>query len=503
MPVINIQELNATSATPLGNTEGLPVAIVGCATDGPITVAASTPSDSNTVFTPVLCNSLSQFKSIFGSAAPSSLPYGYNAAVSCLMNGNSVWFTRIGAVSGGTALAKASLPITPSSGTADIAITATDYGTDGNNFSAIVNYATNAYTITLSKNSTAIGTFSGITYDKLPFSNEYITVTAGSGVSTFTGNVSIQTATAFTGGKDGDGITSASIYTQIRGVLDVLSDSNLYQFVVFAAPGLTHSNSGDAYVAEAFIDYTEGTSITGTAFTHTRQDVVMIVDCAPTNSSSSPNDVLSGVGLTNGSIEANYVAIFYPWFTTANGAQPPSIAYLRAFTNLQSDGYPCRAVAGPTYSTISGITALNTTVGSQTAQTLSDARINPITYHRNYGYYIDGNNVLNQTSQNRTYGQLNVRQTINYIKRQLDDICMQLAYITDVNRAANEFMGATTRMLDQLKSMNFLYSYNVTINNRATAIADGQLIATVSIFPTPSVEVFEITLRVVNVEDAL
>ena len=106
MPVINIQELNATSATPLGNTDGLPVAIIGCATNGPITPGTT---DDTTVFTPTLCRSLTQFKRIFGSSAPASRPYGYYAAVECLMNGNAVLFTRIGQAASTGALAKATL----------------------------------------------------------------------------------------------------------------------------------------------------------------------------------------------------------------------------------------------------------------------------------------------------------------------------------------------------------------------------------------------------------
>lgn len=487
MPRITINEINRTTRTPVQTSSALPVAIIGTATKG----AINAPTD---------VVNIREFYRIFGSSVPTgSARYGYIAAYEVLMSGGPVLYTRIAdTTTVGTKATAASVTIRDAGDTKDVLkVTASSEGTWGNNLAVTITQSDTNYLMTVLQNSTVVNSFV-FSLSGLPVSNDYVTVVK---VSDDTTAPDLVTGTPLTGGLDGDDMKPDDIHTAISSVLDMLVDSSLYTFISIAAPGLSGiKNTSSSTVANLFAD-----------FSKKRTDAVCILDPLESSTSSS---VISDLALpaldtltdTNG---LTGVAIFFPWYTAnaditgANESLPPSIFYLTALANSQTNGQPWEAIAGPYAGAIPGVLSTAVTVGSVMSDSLNDQCINPIVLHRNYGYFIDGNSVYNSKAGNRTMAQLSIRMAINYAKQTIADICTRLSYRPNSDTVKTEFMGQTTAILESMKTSEALYGYTVTINESETNTADGVINATIKLFPTPATEEFILNFEIVNVESAL
>lgn len=517
MPKITINEVNATSPTPMGLTSGLPVAIIGAATKGAL-------------LTPVYINSVSEFYDTFGSSAPTetsltgtnavSMRYGHDAAIECLAVGNPVLYTRLGN-SDATAANGVVVQNVSGTNTNILSLVADTTGTDGNNLSVSIT-STNAsgtpvYTANVYNSNTLVdtGTFvqgldtvvtlldvGGVTISKAVDNNGAVIWTnAQASTINFTGTNS---AVVLTGGVNGDTYsTVTAMMTNIQTALTALEDTTLNEYVNISIPGLTHlqkQTESNIYVWSYLSDLTCGTNYTASGFTST-QDKEAIIDCSPLT--TTVTTVLSSLGMSD-DLSLGHLAVFAPWYTgtlynsSTSILLPPSIAYLRAFCIAQADGYPCRAIAGSANGNITSITSTAFPIGANLSQVLSDDCVNPICYHRALGFFFDGNSVYNPVATSETYQQLSVRYTIDYIKKELSEICTRLSYAPNSTITRTNFMGEVTAVLDRLKINEFLYAYNVVISSSETDISNGILTANVSVFPTPALEEFNITLKVVN-----
>ena len=288
-------------------------------------------------------------------------------------------------------------------------------------------------------------------------------------------------------------MTGTEINTALTGILNKLTDKSLYDFIMLVTPGL--SDFDDVDLPKLYKE-----------FSSQRDDAVCVLDCKRDSTSS---EVLIDLGLDEVRESYNQMAIFFPWFTMysdilgKNVLVPPSMAYVKSFARNQTDGIPCRAVAGPSNSSLTDVISVTDRVGSAISKQLNDQYINPIVYNRNYGYFIDGNNIFNPIAENRTYGQLSIRYTLCYIKKKLDDICYRLSYAANSTIIRTQLQGAISSILDSLKIGQYIFGYKVEIVDSPTDTADGVVHANVSIFPTPALEEFIINLRIVNVEENL
>ncbi len=505
MPRITINEINATSQTPSTATVGKPVAFIGPASDGAVN-------------SPVLVSSLAAFEAAFGTLVPTESPYAYLAAKECAYRGNPVLYTRIA----NTAV-KANSIIT-SDETQILKVEYKNSGREGNLYSYTLiplSGSTTSYTLTIYK--------SGIKLTQAIInqgSNTDITLYNGVLVITKILNASTQepnwtssvsyagtdaTATSLTGGTDGNtyissgGTTYTQLFADVQAALLVLQDSSLYDFVNISIPGMCHITNGTNYIWQLLADFTCGTSLVSGFTVTTTDDKVALVDAAPTTTAVS--SVLTDLGM-NATTQLPQLAVFYPWFNgILTGSDtvrslPPTIAYLEKFCDLQSDGIPCRAVAGPANSGIAGIKSITPFIGTIDSETANNSLINPIVYHRSFGYFIDGNNIKNPANS-KSYQQLSIRYTINYIKKYLNDLCYRLSYSVNSAIARTQFQGEATKLLDSLKVAEFIYAYKVVVNQTASDIRDGIINVAISVYPTPALDQFVINLRIVNDENNL
>lgn len=517
MPNITINEVNATTRTPLTTTDANPIAIIGTATKGDIPTGM-------TYGEPVMCATLDEFTLNFGSTPPSSNYYGVLVAREALMAGNTVLYTRIAKAD---AIVKSSVEVPgvdkSSPGTSDTAnsetkvlkIEAISGGTDGNNLAVELEDSGSEYIVYTFLNSKLVhtGRFSNdienlkttISEDGIVFKNSYIQITAIKAGSAYNWTTTLVPAWettpksgilakyALANGADGDNMTGTEINTALTGILNKLTDKSLYDFIMLVTPGL--SDFDDVDLPKLYKE-----------FSSQRDDAVCVLDCKRDSTSS---EVLIDLGLDEVRESYNQMAVFFPWFTMysdilgKNVLVPPSMAYVKSFARNQTDGIPCRAVAGPSNSSLTDVISVTDRVGSAISKQLNDQYINPIVYNRNYGYFIDGNNVFNPIAENRTYGQLSIRYTLCYIKKKLDDICYRLSYAANSTIIRTQLQGAISSILDSLKIGQYIFGYKVEIVDSPTDTADGVVHANVSIFPTPALEEFIINLRIVNVEENL
>lgn len=531
MPKIKINEVNVTTSQAGTTTSGSPIAILGSAIKGPMNE-------------PTTINTYAQFLSVFGASAPQDYPFGYYAGKECTFLGNSILFTRIGSDAASKAQAvstkaagvyhngsayttigandsvftfKAKYPGTYANGvsiTYDVAITDATDG-DGTVTITVAKGGSVVATKTLSYlNGSELGTqdpnlgeVAGIeviqnttTASSKTYINCPYTATVGES-TTFT---AIEDATVSLAGGT-DGVDSAdNIISGIESACEKLQDSNIYTFQFICAPGISElENSSNVKAWQILSDLCCGTNY-DTSKTFENNDArLAIIDPAVTT--DSYEDILTDLGVTSSQADANaQLAIMYPWFegSVVGESQvvdiPPSIAYLRDLCAIQSLGYPCEPVAGPVRGVVSNVKDVKEYLGSVKSESVVNMGVNPISYHRSYGYFFDGNVVYNPNAVSKTYKQLSIRNTINYIKNRLNEICFSLSYALNIPVIRTQFQGRVTSLLDTMKSSSFIYGYSVEILNDEADLAEGRISAVIKVFPTTALEEFVISLEVVN-----
>lgn len=497
MAIIKINEVNKTTRVTNVNETMPIIALIGPTTYGPVGVPTEIYSED-------------EFNNIFGATYSETYPYAAIAAKKYLSQQGVVLFTRLGI--GATAASYSIGDL--------ITITANHEGTYGNNFSisiksAIVNGTTTYKITTMINNETEIfADLKNFTLSELKekgsIEMKYVTLTAGTALTVDSildgvDNKSLE------GGLNGDIFFNSeetkqtdlnNLITTLQGILQQLEDPQIYEFAIIAMPGicgvknLSANGSGIVdgnTVVEQFVTLTES-----------RKDCVALIDPFI---ESSYQEILTDLLMEE--VNSCYLSVYYPWYNAAvpelnsNILMPPSVFYLDACATSFHINKPWNAVAGPLTGKCSNCINTVIKVGSKMSQALNNMFINPIVYNRNFGYYIDGNNVLNAAANTRTYSQLGIRQGINYAKRELTKLCHIMSYKQNSSLVRSEVLGRVSKLLEGLKAGEAIYGYRAYINESAMDMADGIIRLTVKIYPTPALEEFVFDFEIVNSESAL
>lgn len=494
MAIITINELNKT--TKLTNVnETMPIiALIGPATYGPVN-------------TPTELYNVDDFNSTFGGTLCKNYPYAAIAAKRYLSSQGMVLYTRIATEAVTAAYTVDNM----------LSVTANYPGTFGNSIKISIDPL-----LLGGLNHIKINTFiDNVIVDFRTFSLQelkdvgsleldYITVTALEGL-TADSVISAVDIVSLTGGSDGDKFFTEednyqdeynNLIKTLDPIITQLSDPQIYEFAIIAIPGISGLKNMEANIA----DLQNGESVIKqmVSLTEARKDCVAVIDPLV---DSTYNNVLTDLMLDD--ISSSYIAIFYPWYNAAitdlNATilMPPSVFYLDGCATSFKINKPWNAVAGPLTGTCTNCTRTIIKVGSQMSRSLNNMFINPIVYNRNFGYYIDGNNVLNAAANTRTYSQLGIRQGINYAKRELTKLCHIMSYKQNSSLVRSEVLGRVSKLLEGLKAGEAIYGYRAYINESAMDMADGIIRLTVKIYPTPALEEFVFDFEIVNSESAL
>lgn len=490
MPSIKINQINKTNQTPASSTTVQMTAIIGAATKG----ALNTPTE---------CYTLNSFYTVFGTNPPASNAMGWIAAKKLLLAGMPVLFTRIAKFDSGVT-GVATLSLNSGESTATVRVDAKTPGTWGNSISVEVAApaSSGAFSLKVYLNNELVSQLSCSTVstasnyvDKIE--STYVTLTdiRSSGKGTAVQMTAIS-ATSLASGSDGQEMADSDIITAITPFISnanqnsaILADKTLYEFAFFVMPGLSANG------------YETGSSTIALDFATLRDDCVVLLD--PAQSVTTSADAIQWAqGIVN-----ERCATFFPWvkmYVEDYGESmwlPPSIAYLEAVATAQRTYSPWYAVAGPTRGALPNVTETAVQLGQGVSENLNDAFINPISKYRNYGYVINGNNILNSAATSRTYSQLSVRMAINAAVSAIFSICQSLTFQPNTSVLWAEFTGRVTQVLDGMKATEGITRYEVTMDDTTMTAADrnsGRVRGVVKIWPTLAAEEFVIDFEIAN-----
>lgn len=497
MAIININEINNTTRLTRINANMPVIAIVGPATCGPLN-------------TPTELTGTGSLINLFGATPPANHPYARLMAEKYLSKGGGVLFTRISTADSAAALVVLEDKVT---------ISAIYPGTYYNGMSVKI---TSAVYDTVTYYTVALYDTSSVAKDSMVFSMEELVA-----AQTLTGDHLIITADSeltssstlpnqsytLAEGKDGDaffmeGTTQLQqsglnyFINSIESIFQELVDDGLFDFKIITVPGLT----GIKNMVAVNNTVPERDSLLKEMnwLTLQRKNCTAIIDPFIT---STPSTIYTDMELSGFNNE--YMSIYYPWYTAyiqslqKHIIAPPSMFYINACASSFQINKPWRAVAGP----LTGICddCINTVdkLGTAVAQALNNLYINPIAYTKNYGYYIDGNNVINPMAKSRTYSQLSIRHALNYAKTELKKICRIMSYRPGSQLTRNEILGRVSALLEELKAGEAIFAYRAYIEDSDVDMAEGVINLTVKIYPTPALEEFNFTFEIVNSESAL
>ena len=247
--------------------------------------------------------------------------------------------------------------------------------------------------------------------------------------------------------------------------------------------------------------YEKGSTTAAIDFASLRDDCVVILD--PSQSIVTSGDAIQWAQ----GIVSERCTTFFPWvkmYVEDYGESmwlPPSIAYLEAVATAQRTYSPWYAVAGPTRGALPNVSETAVQLGQGVSENLNDALINPISKYRNYGYVINGNNILNSAATSRTYSQLSVRMAINAAVSSIFSICQSLTFQPNTSVLWAEFTGRVTQVLDGIKATEGITKYEVTMDDTTMTAADrnnGRVRGVVKIWPTLAAEEFVIDFEIAN-----
>lgn len=500
MAVITINEINNTTKLSRVN-DNIPVlAIFGTATWGPFN-------------TPTELTSTKDLETIFGEDYPINYPYGRLIAEKYLSKNGGVLYTRIGGANAAAATATIAGCIT---------ITAKEAGTFGNTLSisvlpVIVEQETFYRVLTYryygkSAKLLEVAQFNiGDILRTGSYEAGYVTISPIEGLTVET-VIPETNMLNLEGGSDGDELfvsTNADekqtelnkLVKDFSEVGQQLIDPMLYEFAMICAPGI------NGYKGMTCSDNVIGGNTIAAQLMYiatTREDCVAIIDPFM---DSNYAEIRLDLNLTD--VNSPYVAIFYPWYHAVVpklGTKllvPPSMFYLNACATSFQVNKPWQAVAGPLNGVADDVNQTTQRIGYTQARAINEQYVNPITYSKTYGYYMDGNNVLNADATSRTYSQLSIRHAINYAKRELNKICQVMSYKQNSSLTRTEVLGRVATLLEALKTGEAIYGYNAFINESDVDMAEGIIHLTVKIYPTPALEEFVLDFEIVNVESAL
>lgn len=280
-----------------------------------------------------------------------------------------------------------------------------------------------------------------------------------------------------------------------------------------------------------------------------RKDAVALID--HTDNHSRPLNMYSSASVINSirnpesslasgdDSQTTCAAMFTPWYECDNSVvtlrtvegsttveeypnkmMPASLAYLSALATQLLSYNPWLAVAGVTRGKVPYCGKLHTDLpltnniadsyqalpNDSGLTGLRNISINPITYIRNYGYCIWGNRTLrNNAGGTKALSFLNIRNVVSDIKKRIYETSQSLLFDQNTDVLWLNFKSHVTPLLEEMVTDYILNDYTLTrytIDPKdGTPVPAYKVLAVIRIQPINSVEVFELTVALENVDE--
>jgi len=258
--------------------------------------------------------------------------------------------------------------------------------------------------------------------------------------------------------------------------INLLSNSDDYQFNVIAAPGLIqefHSTEINLLVTTA----------------EARKDCLSIID-------------LRGYGSTIGNVvgaasgfDSSYAATYWPWLQLVDPDtgrviwSPASVLIpgVYAFTDASSD--PWFAPAGLTRGGLGQVVRAERKLTSGNRDSLYEANINPIATFPQSGVVVFGQKTLQKKAS--ALDRVNVRRLLIALKSYIVQVSDNLVFEQNTIATRNNFLATVNPYLESVQQRQGLYAFRVVMdesNNTPDVIDRNEMVGQIYLQPTKTAE---------------
>ena len=265
----------------------------------------------------------------------------------------------------------------------------------------------------------------------------------------------------------------ANDYTQS---INLLSNSDDYQFNVITAPGL---NSQDhAAQTTGLVTLAQG-----------RTDCLAVIDIVAYNAS------INTVTTQASAYDSSYAATYWPWLQTVDAGTgqtvwAPASTYIPAvyaFTDASSD--PWFAPAGLLRGALGSVVRAERKLTSGNRDTLYEANVNPIATFPGSGVVVFGQKTLQKRAS--ALDRVNVRRLLIALKGYITQVSDNLVFEQNTNATRNNFLANVNPYLESVQQRQGLYAFKVVMdatNNTPDVIDRNELVGQIYLQPTKTAE---------------
>ena len=265
----------------------------------------------------------------------------------------------------------------------------------------------------------------------------------------------------------------ANDYTQS---INLLSNSDDYQFNVITAPGL--NSQQHASQTTGLVTLAQG-----------RTDCIAVIDIVPYNAS------INTVTTQASAYDSSYAATYWPWLQTIDAGTgqtvwAPASTYIPAvyaFTDASSD--PWFAPAGLLRGALGSVVRAERKLTSGNRDTLYEANVNPIATFPGSGVVVFGQKTLQKRAS--ALDRVNVRRLLIALKGYITQVSDNLVFEQNTNATRNNFLANVNPYLESVQQRQGLYAFKVVMdatNNTPDVIDRNELVGQIYLQPTKTAE---------------
>ena len=305
-------------------------------------------------------------------------------------------------------------------------------------------------------------------------------------------------AGAFFGGGDGDilahkalnenisdtntqgfNLSTLAVKNQYISALNLLSNSDEYDFNLLLIPGILRNLSNHTAVITKAIDVCE-----------TRADAFAVVDICDYSVNSVSTAAAEGAKM-----DSNYAATYWPWVQVPDDQSgknvwvPPSVAVANVISFNDKVGNPWLAPAGLNRGVMTTAVQAKRKLTNNNRDTLYESSVNPIATFPAEGVVIWGQKTLQKKSS--ALDRINVRRLLIRVKKFLAASSRFLLFEQNNAKTRNRFLAIANPFLTEIQEKAGLSAFKVvmdTSNNTPDIVDRNILYGQVFLQPTRTAE---------------
>jgi len=296
------------------------------------------------------------------------------------------------------------------------------------------------------------------------------------------------------------------VYNTIDEAIDIVTNTEDYEFNLAAMPGLTHAG-----LNERLIDVCEE-----------RGDALAVIDLPDVYTPSTENTETDGTQrygtvrdvttkLMDRKINSSYGCTYYPWVQiqdTSAGVNlfvPPSVAALGVMGSSEAVSEPWFAPAGFNRGGLSdgaaGIPVIGVTekLTAKQRDQLYEANINPIASFPAEGIVVFGQKTLQ--IQQSALDRINVRRLLIFIKKAVSRFAAQVLFDQNVQVTWNRFLSMVEPFLKSVQGRLGLSDFRVILDSTTTTpelVDRNMMYAKIYLKPARAIEFIVVDFIVTN-----